>query len=51
MEFNSSNSYRETEAFTYMADILEEIARKFEEQARVQTGAARDALSSTRVYQ
>ena len=32
----SSNSYRGTEAFAYMADIPEEIARKFKEQARVQ---------------
>ena len=32
---HSSNSYRETEAFAYMADVPEEIARKFEEQTRV----------------
>jgi len=33
---HSSNSFREIEAFTYMADIAEEIVKKFEEQARVQ---------------
>ena len=33
---HSSSSYRETEAFVYMAEIPEEIAKKFEEQARVQ---------------
>ena len=36
MGSHSSNSYRETEAFIYMADIPKEIAKKFEEQARVQ---------------
>ena len=33
---HSSNSYMETEAFAYMADIPEEIAKKFKEQAQVQ---------------
>jgi len=33
---HSPKSYRETEAFAYMADISEERARKFEEQAREQ---------------
>jgi len=36
MESYSSNSYKETEAFAYMTAIPGEIARKFEEQARVQ---------------
>ena len=33
MESHLSNSYVEKEAFTYMASTLEEVARKFEEQA------------------
>jgi len=33
---HSSNTYRETESFAYMADISKEINWKFEEQARVQ---------------
>ena len=33
---HSYNSYRKTEAFAYMADVPKKIARKFEEQARVQ---------------
>jgi len=33
---HSSNSYVETEVFAYMANIIEEIVRKFEQQARVQ---------------
>jgi len=36
MESHSSNSYVEAEAFTYMAGTPEEVARRFEEQARVQ---------------
>jgi len=35
-ESQSSNSYMEKEAFTYMAGTSEEVAKKFEEQARVQ---------------
>jgi len=36
MESHSSNSYVEKEAFTYMTNTPEEVARKFEEQAQVQ---------------
>jgi len=33
VESLSSNSYARMEAFAYMADTLEEIAKRFEEQA------------------
>ena len=36
VESHSSKSYEETQAFAYIAGILEEVARKFEKQARVQ---------------
>jgi len=35
IESQLSNSYAGVEAFTYMADTPEEVARKFEKQARV----------------
>jgi len=35
MESHSSNSYMEKEAFAYMGGASEEVAMKFEEQARV----------------
>ena len=37
-EFHSSNSYMEMKDFTYKANTLEEMARRFEEQCRVQQG-------------
>ena len=43
----SSNSSLETTAFAYMAGTLEEVARRFEEQARVQ----REQLNMTRAQQ
>jgi len=36
MESHLSNSYVEREAFSYMANTLEELARRFEEQSQVQ---------------
>ena len=36
MEYHSLNSYMERKAFAYMASTSEELARRFEEQSRVQ---------------
>ena len=45
---HSSNSYVETEAFTYTADLSEEIAKKFEEKLECNY-AIQNASSPTRV--